>query len=172
MANTDSGTDPAAVLPVVLPDALALLKSDPAGGPVNGEVTRSYLVALGERVRDYRQAKGLGQRELAGIIGVGSPYLSELEAGKRGRPSIRVLDHLAAALGVSLDDLLGRAGPPGPAVPAELAEFAARRGLPEVDVAMLAGIQFRGAQPRTAARWEYLYDSIRCSEMLDRIGGP
>lgn len=56
---------------------------------------------LGTAIRRSRKAAGLHQRELAGLAGVGTRFLIELEAGK---PTVR-LDKLLAvtvALGLTM----------------------------------------------------------------------
>jgi len=131
----------------------------------NGSPTGPSLAA---RIRRYRDDKGLTQTALADAAGLSKTYLSELESGPGRRPSGDVLLRIADALGVSIADLLGRhTAPAGGAVPDGLAEFADQRGLPEADVAMLASIRFRGDPPRTARRWQHIYDAIRMSRTLD-----
>jgi hypothetical protein len=44
---------------------------------------------------------------------------------------------------------------------------AAKHKLPEADINMLASIRFRGEQPKTVERWEYIYSAIRGSRWLD-----
>lgn len=45
-----------------------------------------------------------------------------------------------------------------------------RRDLPEADIEMLAGIRFRGEEPRTPERWEFIYQAIKNSAPMDRQG--
>jgi hypothetical protein len=68
-----------------------------------------------------------------------------------------------------MSDLMGRRllSAAAPDVPPSLAEFANDAQLNEADIAMLASIQFRGEQPRTPARWRYIYESIRNSKQMD-----
>jgi transcriptional regulator with XRE-family HTH domain len=124
--------------------------------------------SLGARIRRYREDKGLTQAALADAAALSKTYLSELESGAGRRPSGDVLLRIADALGVSIADLLGRhvAAASG-ALPHGLREFADRQGLPEADVTMLASIRFRGDPPRTARRWQHIYDAIRMSRTLD-----
>src|SRR5262245_39842809 len=123
---------------------------------------------LGARIRGYREDKGLTQTALADAAGLSKTYLSELESGAGRRPSGDVLLRLADALGVTIADLLGRRiAPAADTLPDGLAEFANQHGLPEADVAMLASIRFRGDPPRTARRWQHIYDAIRMSRALD-----
>ena len=60
--------------------------------------------SLGQRLRKLRDRADLSARELAKRIGVSSPFLSDIELGRRF-PSEEVLGKLAAALNVPLEDL-------------------------------------------------------------------
>jgi transcriptional regulator with XRE-family HTH domain len=60
--------------------------------------------SLGQRLRELRDKADLSVRELAKRIGVSSPFLSDIELGRRF-PSEEVLGKLAAALNVQLEDL-------------------------------------------------------------------
>jgi transcriptional regulator with XRE-family HTH domain len=115
-----------------------------------------------------------GQR-VAPKAGVSKGYLSALENDPSARrPSAETLYAVAAALGVTIADLLGRRllAEQAAAIPESLLEFAAEAGLPEADVRMLASIHFRGEQPRTKERWRYIYTAIRTSEPLDEPPRP
>jgi transcriptional regulator with XRE-family HTH domain len=58
-------------------------------------------------VRRLREEKGWTQAELARRARVSQPYLSQIEAGARGKsPGIRIVQHLAKALGVPVTALL------------------------------------------------------------------
>lgn len=82
--------------------------------------------AFGTRIRDLRKARQLDQRTLAdhvlaGLTGVGGrgfdvSYLSKIENGRVGPPSIPVIVQLAKVLEVDEDELIGLAGK----VPSEL----------------------------------------------------
>ncbi|HEV8651798.1 MAG TPA: helix-turn-helix domain-containing protein [Actinomycetes bacterium] len=124
---------------------------------------------LGQRLRRFREDRRWTQAALAEHAGVSKPYLSELEGNAGRRPSGQILLKLADALGVTVADLLGRQIVPSqePDIPPSLREFATRRGLPESDIQMLAGIRFRGEAPRTPQRWEHIYNAIRTSQALD-----
>ncbi|HZC98743.1 MAG TPA: hypothetical protein VFA46_00640 [Actinomycetes bacterium] len=50
---------------------------------------------------------------------------------------------------------------------ASLRRFAEQRRLSRDEVAMLASIRFSGEPPRTAARWQHIYNAIRLSRWLD-----
>ncbi|HEX9315112.1 MAG TPA: helix-turn-helix transcriptional regulator [Actinomycetota bacterium] len=61
-------------------------------------------------LRQLRQGAGLTQMALAAKIGAGAQQVASWEAG-RTRPSIKYLQPLAAALGVTTDDVLGAVAP-------------------------------------------------------------
>jgi transcriptional regulator with XRE-family HTH domain len=76
---------------------------------------KARLEALGALIRAQRATAGLSLRDLAERTEVSNAYLSQIERGLH-EPSISVLGAIAAALDVSLQDLLSRAGllaPPG-----------------------------------------------------------
>ena len=70
---------------------------------------REQLQVLGEFIRSQRTAAKLSLRDLAERTNVSNPYLSQIERGLH-EPSVRVLTSIAAALNVSVDTLLRRAG--------------------------------------------------------------
>jgi transcriptional regulator with XRE-family HTH domain len=130
---------------------------------------------VGGRIRRFREDRGLSLSQLAEKAGVSKGYLSALENDPSARrPSAETLYAVAAALGVTIADLLGRRllAEQAAAIPESLLEFAAEAGLPEADVRMLASIHFRGEQPRTKERWRYIYTAIRTSEPLDEPPRP
>lgn len=65
-----------------------------------------FLSALGRRVRDIRERRGMARRTLSAVSGVSERYLAQLEAGE-GNASVVLLRHVAAALGTTLVELLG-----------------------------------------------------------------
>ena len=64
--------------------------------------------ALGAYIRSQRQLARLSLRQAAALARISNPYLSQIEHGL-ALPSVTVLNALAGALEVSLDDLLLRA---------------------------------------------------------------
>lgn len=129
---------------------------------------------VGQRIRRYRIERSLTPSALAEAAGVAKSYLSALEHDEDGvnqrRPSADTLYRLAEVLGVAMSDLLGK-----PIITAtsstrskSLQEFAKRSDLPEADIEMLAGIRFRGEEPKTLERWEFIYQAIRNSAPMDR----
>lgn len=125
---------------------------------------------FGARLRTYREESGLSLSSLAERTKLSKGYLSSLENNHEPRrPSAEVLYQLAQALGVTMSDLMGRQllSAASSNVPASLADFAKQERLNQADISMLASIQFRGEQPRTAERWRYIYQSIRNSIQMD-----
>ena len=59
---------------------------------------------LGEFIRRQRELQALTMRQLADLVGISSPYLSQIEHGLR-EPSERVLEALAENLELSADAL-------------------------------------------------------------------
>jgi XRE family transcriptional regulator, aerobic/anaerobic benzoate catabolism transcriptional regulator len=82
-----------------------------AGGEVaiqNNETSvaeSEFLASLGKRVRDAREARGLGRKTLAGEANVSERYLAQLEAGE-SNVSILLLRRLISALGLPFAKLL------------------------------------------------------------------
>jgi len=61
-------------------------------------------ISLGQRLHQLRDKADLSARELAKKVGISSPFLSDIELGRRF-PSEEILAKLAKALNVSLEDL-------------------------------------------------------------------
>ena len=64
---------------------------------------------FGDRVRQLRRAKGLGQRALAEMVGISFTYVSKIENEKLDfgdYPSEELILKMAAALGADEDELL------------------------------------------------------------------
>jgi transcriptional regulator with XRE-family HTH domain len=64
-------------------------------------------VRIGLNVQEARRDKGLSQEELAHRAEVHQTYLSGVERGRRN-PSVIVLDRIAAALGLDIEDVVRR----------------------------------------------------------------
>lgn len=65
---------------------------------------------VGERIKKYRLAKNISQKELSKLVGISTSYLGSLENGslsKNGSGSLKVICKIADILGVTLDDLAG-----------------------------------------------------------------
>jgi transcriptional regulator with XRE-family HTH domain len=69
---------------------------------------------FGARLKKYREAKGLSQKEFAALIGVGNTRVSNWELGTN-RPDVDFLPKICEVLGVVPSDLLGvKKEPPAP----------------------------------------------------------
>jgi transcriptional regulator with XRE-family HTH domain len=64
---------------------------------------------LGALIRQQRELAQLPMRELAKMVGISNPYLSQIERGLRA-PSDAVLKSITETLEISADDLYRRAG--------------------------------------------------------------
>jgi transcriptional regulator with XRE-family HTH domain len=60
--------------------------------------------ALGRTIRVLRTERGMERKDLAEAAGLSYPYLAEIEKGRK-RPSARVLEAIAEALGVRVHEL-------------------------------------------------------------------
>lgn len=95
----------------------------PAKTPRNGELD---VISLGRRIRHLRKAKGLTLDDLGAVVGTAASQLSLMENGKR-EPKLGMLQQLAVALDVSIDQLLG-AEPPSRRAALEIELERAQRG--------------------------------------------
>lgn len=68
-------------------------------------------VEIGRRLRRAREARGLSQRQLAQEVSVSASMISQIEAGQ-SQPSVNTLYAIVTELGVSLDEVFERQGPP------------------------------------------------------------
>jgi transcriptional regulator with XRE-family HTH domain len=64
-------------------------------------------MALKDRIRDLRQARGWTQTELAKHANLRQGTITNLETGARDNPTRDTLDKLAAAFGITVQELLG-----------------------------------------------------------------
>jgi transcriptional regulator with XRE-family HTH domain len=71
------------------------------------------LPAIGQRVRQLREAAGMSQQALAVAAGLSMSVVAQLEQGQREDPRISTVAALARALGVTVDAILSGAGPAG-----------------------------------------------------------
>ena len=64
------------------------------------------LLSGESRIRVWREHRGLSTKALADKAGLAPPYLSQIERGRR-EGTIETLRRIAAALDISLDDMVG-----------------------------------------------------------------
>ncbi len=67
-------------------------------------VTAGSVPAVGERLRDARQARGTSLRSLARELGVSASLISQIETGK-SQPSVSTLYAITSALGISIEEV-------------------------------------------------------------------
>lgn len=60
---------------------------------------------IGKKIKFIRKSKSINQNKLAQLSGISNTYLSDIE-NLRTVPSLKTLNSLAIALGVSLKDFL------------------------------------------------------------------
>ena len=80
---------------------------------------------LGQRIRNYRTAKGLSQEKLAELSGCHPTYIGQLERGEKNA-TIESIEKISVALKVSLSELfekLGAQANGGRSIPLECYEF-------------------------------------------------
>ena len=75
-------------------------------------MAQSDRLSLGELIRRQRELNELSLRQLARIVGISNPYLSQIEHGLR-EPSDSVLEGIARSLKLPVRDLYERAGAAG-----------------------------------------------------------
>jgi XRE family aerobic/anaerobic benzoate catabolism transcriptional regulator len=80
----------------------------PAAPSPTAAADAEFLAALGARVRATRERRGMARKALAREAGISERYVAHLEAGQ-GNSSIVLLRRVAAALRISLTDLLAPA---------------------------------------------------------------
>ena len=79
---------------------------------------------LGDIIRHQRELAELPMRQLAVLVGISNPYLSQIERGLRA-PSEQVLDAIARSLKTSADALYDQAAAMAPEAPDKPAVVAA-----------------------------------------------
>jgi XRE family aerobic/anaerobic benzoate catabolism transcriptional regulator len=89
---------------------LSMLNPDSAPKPVAVAAAvpaddATFLAAMGRRVREARERRGMARRALSRTAGVSERYLAQLEAGE-GNASVLLLRHVADALELPLAELL------------------------------------------------------------------
>jgi XRE family aerobic/anaerobic benzoate catabolism transcriptional regulator len=84
---------------------MQLPRSTAAGKPPSGEFHEAgFLAALGQRVREFRNRRGMTRKMLSREADVSERHLAQLESGD-GNISVVLLKRIAQALGVTLEEI-------------------------------------------------------------------
>jgi transcriptional regulator with XRE-family HTH domain len=89
-------------------------------------VVTQELAPIARRLKALREIAGMSQQSLAVSAGLSVSLVSQIERGSRVDPRMSTITALAGALGVTLDELVGRTGS---ATPRE--KMASPRGRPQ-----------------------------------------
>lgn len=125
-------------------------------------------MSLAKKIREERKKAGLTLDQLADKAGLSKTYLWELEQDEEGvkRPSADVVLKIGDALSLTIADLMGlptvKLQRETVSLPKSLIEFRDQQmtmgnKLSDNDLRELAGMSFRGGQPRTAEDWFAVY---------------
>ncbi len=63
-------------------------------------------MALGNLIKKHRKAKGMNITKLAKLTGISRSYLSQIESGAKGPPSVKVLLRIAESLSIPTAEIL------------------------------------------------------------------
>lgn len=90
---------------------LSLSRETPAVSASAGKgAEKTALPVICERIRFYREKSGMGQKALAGLLGITANAVSNWEQG-RSRPDVNLLPAVCRALNITLYDLYGEKMP-------------------------------------------------------------
>lgn len=157
------------------------LRANKSGSRSRTRPTGGTSGHFGERLRRWRSDRGVTLRDVSESSGISIAYLSDLERGKLANPTLDTLTALAAALGVSLNELLGVEEEPAgsPPLPSALEEFrlspvfrevvdteAARWRMEAKDVERgwidsLSGVRIGRRAPRTVSDYLFIFEAVR-----------
>ena len=112
---------------------------------------------LGRQVLAKRKEKGWTQEQLGKMADISRNYVSQIERGEADSISIKVINKLAIALGVSPTELSESSSPSTVMIPPSLREFALQDNLPYEVIDKLVNIPRRGKEPKTVDEWRVLY---------------
>ena len=115
---------------------------------------------LGRQVLAKRKEKGWSQEQLGEMAEISRNYVSQIERGEAESISIKIINKLAIALGVSPSDLGESSTPSTVMIPPPLRELALQDNLSYEVIDKLVNIPRRGKEPKTAAELRALYDAI------------
>jgi transcriptional regulator with XRE-family HTH domain len=120
---------------------------------------------LGRQVLAKRKENGWSQEQLGQMADISRNYVSQIERGEADSISIKVINKLAIALGVSPAELGETSSHSTVMIPPSLRELGLQDNLPYEVIDKLANIPRRGKEPKTVAEWQALYEAI--SHLID-----
>jgi transcriptional regulator with XRE-family HTH domain len=85
--------------------------------PIMAVTDKTFYVQLGRRIAEARKASGLTQVQLAETLGIAQQTLAHYENGNL-RVAVALLQPLARAVGVAVEELIGEEPRPGKRGPA------------------------------------------------------
>jgi len=115
---------------------------------------------LGRQVLAKRKEKGWSQKQLGEMAEISRNYVSQIERGEAESISIKIINKLAIALGVSASELGQASTPSTVMIPPSLRELALQDNLSYEVIDKLVNIPRRGKEPKSVAEWRALYDAI------------
>ncbi|MCW3842800.1 helix-turn-helix domain-containing protein [Micromonospora yasonensis] len=122
---------------------------------------------IGARIRYWRMRRGgMSQAVLAGLAGVSQSYISQVESGRKTIDRRSTLVAVAAALQVTVADLLGQGTEPGDPARERAAEC-----VPAIWSALIE-IEDGERRPSTRTRDELAADIARCDQLRNRSNYP
>ncbi|MFC4147914.1 helix-turn-helix domain-containing protein [Micromonospora mangrovi] len=122
---------------------------------------------IGTRIRYWRMRRGgMSQAVLAGLAGVSQPYISQVESGRKTIDRRSTLVAIAAALQVTVADLLGQGTEPG-----DPARERAAESVPAIWSALIE-IEDGERRPSTRSRDELTADIAQSDQLRNRSHYP
>ena len=120
---------------------------------------------LGRQIFAKRKENGWSQEQLGQMADISRNYVSQIERGEASSISIKVINKLAVALGVSPAELGESSSHSTVMIPPSLRELGLQDNLQYEVIDKLASIPRRGKEPKTVADWRALYNAI--SHLID-----
>lgn len=116
---------------------------------------------LGRQVLAKRKENGWSQEKLGEMADISRNYVSLIERGEADSISIKVINKLATALGVSPSSLGEPQSPPSVMIPPSLKKFALQNSLSFEITEKLANLPKRGKEPQSVEDWQKLYKILK-----------
>jgi len=114
-----------------------------------------------QKVFKHRRARGMSQGKLADLADISRNYVSLIERGEAQNVSMKIINQIALALGVTSAELTGDHQETATLIPPSLREFGLQAGLQFDAVDRLSRIPRRGQEPQTPEEWKALYEAVR-----------